>query len=243
MHSNHLYMTCIHIYISPAASSGPSWCAGCWPRWQARTMPTGRERTSWAESLTSVFRRSSLPPTMRSSLPPTMPKSDYLASSRYTTQTWKASAKEQGNLLAHLYPTHTMHWWPIVEDVFMSSAIWSLRSSLAQAYKRNTEYLCVLQHMYTEIYIYIHIVQCVSKLVFNPSNYRTIVISYNYHKPYLLWLFGPSHRHLFGGPTGWSFPRWCRRVSMRWWSFWTSPIDACLSGWWLGTCFYFYFIF
>ena len=52
-------------------------------------------------------------------------------------------AKEQGNPLANLYPTHTRHWWPIVEDIFMSSAIQSLRTSLVQALERNTEYLCV----------------------------------------------------------------------------------------------------
>ena len=99
-----------------------------------------------------------------------------------------------------------MHWWPIVEDVFMSSAIWSLRSSLAQAYKRNTEYLCVLQHMYTEkdIYIYIYILYNVlaSWFLTHLTIELYIVISYNYHKPYLLWLFGPSHRHFCGGPTG-----------------------------------------
>lgn len=225
MHSKHLYMTCIHIFTCRLLLLRRRGAQGDQGGKPGRCLQAEKGQAG------------------RNPSPLCVPKSDYLASSGYTTQTWKASAKEQGNLLAHLYPTHTMHWWPIVEDVFMSSAIWSLRSSLAQAYKRNTEYLCVLQHMYTEIFIfiYIYIVQCVSKLVFNPSNYWIIVTNYNYHKPYFLWLFGPSHRHLFGGPTGWSFPRWCRRVSMRWWSFWTSPIDACSSGWWLGTCFYLFF--
>eukprot|EP00435_Cladocopium_sp_Y103_P017516 s1987_g4.t1 len=52
-------------------------------------------------------------------------------------------SREQGNPLGNLYPTHTRHWWPIVEDVFMSSAIQSLRSSLVQALEHNAEYLCV----------------------------------------------------------------------------------------------------
>ena len=52
-------------------------------------------------------------------------------------------SKEKGNPLANLYPTHTRHWWPIVKDVFMSSAIQSLRSRLVQSLERTTEYLCV----------------------------------------------------------------------------------------------------
>eukprot|EP00435_Cladocopium_sp_Y103_P008302 s3962_g2.t1 len=52
-------------------------------------------------------------------------------------------SKEQGNPLANLYPTHTRHWWPIVEDVFMSSAVQSLRSNLLLTLERNEEYACV----------------------------------------------------------------------------------------------------
>ena len=52
-------------------------------------------------------------------------------------------AKEQGNLLANLYPTHTRHWWPIVEDIFMSPAVQSLRSNLLLTLERNEEYVSV----------------------------------------------------------------------------------------------------
>ena len=50
-------------------------------------------------------------------------------------------SKEQGNPLASLYPTHTRHWWPIVEDVFMSSAVQALRSSLVLSLERDREYV------------------------------------------------------------------------------------------------------
>ena len=47
-------------------------------------------------------------------------------------------SKGQGNPLANVYPQCTRHWWPIVEDAFMSSAV---RSSLVLTLERNREHV------------------------------------------------------------------------------------------------------
>ena len=50
---------------------------------------------------------------------------------------------EAGNELGNLFPTHTRHWWPIVEDIFMSSAIQSLLTSIDLTLRTSSEYTCI----------------------------------------------------------------------------------------------------
>ena len=50
---------------------------------------------------------------------------------------------EAGNELGNLFPTHTRHWWPIVEDIFMSSAIQSLLTSIDLTLRTSPEYTCI----------------------------------------------------------------------------------------------------
>ena len=50
---------------------------------------------------------------------------------------------ESGNELGNLFPTHTRHWWPIVEDIFSSSAVNSLLATLQLAFHNACEYTCI----------------------------------------------------------------------------------------------------
>lgn len=51
-------------------------------------------------------------------------------------------ALEAGNLLGNLYPTHTRHWWPIVEDIFHSTQVQALRR-LTASLERNEEFIAL----------------------------------------------------------------------------------------------------
>eukprot|EP00438_Fugacium_kawagutii_P027022 Skav232520 [mRNA] locus=scaffold1096:926666:934699:- [translate_table: standard] len=50
-------------------------------------------------------------------------------------------ALEAGNPLGNLYPLHTRHWWPIVEDVFMSAEVQGLRRNMFAALEQNNEFM------------------------------------------------------------------------------------------------------
>ena len=50
---------------------------------------------------------------------------------------------EAGNELSNLLPTHTQHWWPIVEDVFTSTAVRNLLASLQLTFEAASEYTCI----------------------------------------------------------------------------------------------------
>ena len=50
---------------------------------------------------------------------------------------------EAGNELGNLLPTHTRHWWPIIEDVFMCKAIQTLLASIELTLRSDSEFLCI----------------------------------------------------------------------------------------------------
>ena len=50
---------------------------------------------------------------------------------------------ESGNELGNLFPTHTQHWWPIVEDIFASTAVSSLLATLQLTFHDTSEYTCI----------------------------------------------------------------------------------------------------
>ncbi|CAL1156102.1 unnamed protein product [Cladocopium goreaui] len=52
-------------------------------------------------------------------------------------------ALEAGNMLGNLYPSHTRHWWPLVEDIYMSYQVQSLKSSIFKTLEHSQEFLCL----------------------------------------------------------------------------------------------------
>lgn len=45
--------------------------------------------------------------------------------------------------MSNLFPTHTQHWWPIVEDIFTSTAVQSMLASLSLTLEAASEYTCI----------------------------------------------------------------------------------------------------
>ena len=46
-------------------------------------------------------------------------------------------------MLGNLYPSHTRHWWPLVEDIYMSYQVQSLKSSIFKTLEHSQEFLCL----------------------------------------------------------------------------------------------------
>ena len=45
--------------------------------------------------------------------------------------------------MSNLFPTHTQHWWPMVEDVFSLQAVQNLLASIHLTLHSSNEYLCI----------------------------------------------------------------------------------------------------
>ena len=52
-------------------------------------------------------------------------------------------ALEAGNMLGNLYPSHTRHWWPLLEDIYMSYQVQSLKRSILTSLEHSQEFLCL----------------------------------------------------------------------------------------------------